>query len=373
MFNQKAPAPAPQPFFDREDALNPIQKESHDCKTNTKYAQAWECLKYRPKGQQSAQQASNPQFLSQTQTRAELPAPPFKLESSYSQQHVPSTGQQAEMKTLEPRVIPIKDYLQLREQINHQNHAKAHRQQYLQLKKGQPGAIKGHLDLYKYYPYTDILLEVIHKASHKERWDVLNDPKYLDDVLGQMPENDRLAVCGALMESSMKYSNPSDSTEHTSTFHSHYIIQNKQGQLPNGFRASMNCWEFLMYAQLKAGISKPDTIRSIYEKARWNNQKIFGQLGYTQDLPQYNNGDLQIGTLVFYSVYNPQDYSQKIVHVAISLGGKDIVSMHEIGSSLIQNVSRIKITDIFRDPLQYPGRRIQYLSPKAKSDLFLNQ
>jgi hypothetical protein len=373
MFNQKTPAPAPQPSFDREDALTSLQKESHDCKTNTNRAQAWEVLKYRQTGQQSAQQASNQRFQSQTQPYAELTAPQFKLESSCSQKPFACTSQQAEMKALEARVIPIDAYLQLRKELDHQIQVSAHRQQYLQLKKGQPGAIKGHLDLYKYFPYTEILLEVIHKASHKERWEVLQDTKYLDSILGQMPENDRLAVCGALMEASMKYKSPSDSTAHTSTFHHHYIMQNQDGQLPNSINASMNCWEFLMYAQLKAGNTKLDKIRSIYKKASWDSQKIFEALGYTRDLPQYNNGDLQIGTIVFNSVYDRQSYSHKIVHVAISLGGKDIVSMHEIGSSPSQNVRRIKITDIFNDPFQYPGCRIQYLSPKDKSDLFLNQ
>jgi hypothetical protein len=369
MFNQKTPAPAPQPSFDREDAPTSLQKESHDSKTNTDRAQAWEVLKYRPTGQHSAPQASNQRFQSQTQTHAKLTAPPFKLESSCSHQPVQSTVQQAEMKPLEPRVIPIDAYLQLRKELNHQNQVNAHRQQYLQLKKGQPGAIKGHLDLYKYFPYTDILLEVIHAAPTQERWEALNDPQYLDDVLIQMPENDRLAVCGALMEASMKYKSPSNSKEDTTTFHRHYIMQNQDGQLPNSINASMNCWEFLMYAQLKAGNTKLDKIRSIYKKASWDSQKIFEALGFNESLPQYNGKDnLEIGTIIFYTtqpnMYDPCS-PKRVVHVAISLGGKDVISMHSIGNSPNQCIRRVKLQD-----LDHFNRPIHYLSPKHQCSPF---
>lgn len=210
------------------------------------------------------------------------------------------------------------------------------------------GDLRGQIDITG-PPAISRIMSLINAAPANERQAVIADSALMKLIGTRLNRNIATTVASALLRGTRKWKNPTGND-----FFRFFVMGTGSG--PASPRATMNCWESIMYAAYLVGVVSDTWIRNFYTTAIAaggdTTAVIFAQLGWSSALPTYNPAagrEPTAGQLVFY--HSGGTYPG---HVAISMGSGQVMSLwdqpHGVDSIQQIGITELSGTITFRDP-----------------------
>ena len=201
------------------------------------------------------------------------------------------------------------------------------------------------------------ILAVVNQYSVDERHAILNTLELRHRINSLAPIS-AISVNAALLVGSQNWQQLANTTD----FVNHFTLYDRE--IPLSYSATMNCFEMLLYAAFLTGEITRSQIEEYYNNSTFyglpDSQRFFSNLGWRENLPDYqglarvgkSSVVPRVGDLVFFSKIennfftHQQEY--KTTHVALSIGGDLVISLHanDFSLSSIDPVRRVRIADL---------------------------